>query len=149
MEDGEVSEGESPPPSSEEEQRSFSEVFNEVFPWYMAIGMSYDEFWHGDPYLAVYYRKAHEMRRDEENQKLWWDGLYTFIAFSTALSNIHLDGKQHKVNQYLREPIRIRPKTEEEIKAEVEANTRRTIQNLNLLKERFDATHQEDIEDAE
>ena len=148
MDDGEISEGESPPPSSEEDHRSFSEVFREVFPWYMAIGMSYDEFWNQDPFLAVYYREAHEFKRDEENQKLWLGGLYSFIAISTALSNIHLDGKKHKVNQYLREPIRIRPKTDEEIRAEVEANTQRTIHNLNLLKERFDAAHQEDIEDG-
>ena len=141
MDDGEIR-----PPSSE--RSTFSEVFREVFPWYMAIGMSYQEFWHDDPYLAVYYRDAHELKRDEENQKLWLNGLYSFIAISTALSNIHFDGKKHKVNSYLQEPIRIREKTEEELLAERDKNARLTIMKLDALKAAFDAAHKEDIEDA-
>lgn len=146
MDDGEISEDESPPPSSD--KRTFSEVFREVFPYYMAIGMSYDEFWNQDPYLAVYYREAHELKRDEENQRLWFNGLYTFIAVSTALSNIHFDGKKHKVNNYLTEPIRIRPKTEEELLAERDRNARLTIRKLDALKAAFDAAHKEDTKDA-
>ena len=140
MDDGEIEN-----PSSE--QRTFSEVFSEVFPWYMAIGMSYQEFWHDDPYLAVYYRKAHELKRDEENQKLWFNGLYTFIAISTALSNIHFDGKKHKVNNYLEEPLRIRPKTEEELLAERDKNAKLTIMKLDALKAAFDA-RSEGVTDA-
>ena len=141
MDDGEVE-----TPSSE--QRTFSEVFRDVFPWYMAIGMSYDEFWHQDPYLAVYHREAHELKRDEENQKLWLNGLYTFTAISTALSNIHFDGKKHKVNNYLQEPIPIRPKTEEELLAERDKNAKLTIKRLDALKAAFDAKHQGEINDA-
>lgn len=145
MDGGEVSEGETPPPSSE--PRPFSDSFREVFPYYMAIGMSYAEFWHGDPYLAVYYREAHELKRDEENQKLWLNGLYSYIAISTALSNIHLDGKKHKVNEYLNEPIRIRPKTEEELEEERKRETERLVMQLDAFKMAFDATHKEQ-EDA-
>ena len=133
-------------PSSKE--RPFSDVFREVFPWYMAIGMSYDEFWNQDPYLAVYYREMHEFKRDEENQKQWWQGLYTYIAISTALSNIHLDGKKHKVNQYLQEPLRIRPKTEEELEADRQRAIRRTVMQLDAFKAAFDESHKEVNEDA-
>lgn len=137
MDDGEVKED----PSSE--WRSFSESFSEIFPYYMAIGMSYDEFWHGDPYLAVYYREAHELKRDEENQKQWWNGLYTYIAVSTALSNIHFDGKRHKVNEYLHEPLRIRPKTEEELEEERRKAIEKTVMQLNAFQSHFEATHKE------
>lgn len=109
----------------------------------MAIGMSYDEFWNQDPYLAVYYREAHEYRRDETNQKLWWDGLYHYIAVSTALSNIHMDGKKHKINQYLEEPLRIRPKTEAEIEAEKQRAIDKTVLQLNAFKTAFEARHKE------
>lgn len=133
-------------PSSK--NRPFSDVFREVFPWYMAIGMSYDQFWNQDPYLAVYYREMHEFKRDEENQKQWWQGLYTYIAISTALSNIHLDGKKHKINQYLQEPLRIRPKTEEELEADRQRAIRRTVMQLDAFKAAFDESHKEVNEDA-
>lgn len=141
MDDGAVSEGETPPPSSE--QRSYSDAFREVFPWYMAIGMSYDQFWHGDPYLAVYYREAHELYRDQKNQELWLNGWYTFAAISTALSNIHLDGKKHKFNEYMSEPFRIRPKSEEELEAEQRQATQNMVMKLNAIKAAFDEAHKE------
>lgn len=114
----------------------------------MAIGMSYDEFWNQDPYLAVYYREAHELKRDEENQKQWWNGMYTFIAVSTALSNIHFDGKKHKPNYYLNEPLRIRPKTEEELEAERQRVIERTVMQLNAFQAAFESKHKEVTEDA-
>lgn len=114
----------------------------------MAIGMSYDEFWNQDPYLAVYYREMHEFKRDEENQKQWWQGLYTYIAISTALSNIHLDGKKHKINQYLQEPLRIRPKTEEELEADRQRAIKRTVMQLDAFMAAFNESHKEVNEDA-
>lgn len=128
--------------------RPFSDAFREVFPWYMAIGMSYDEFWNQDPYLAVYYREMHEFKRDEENQKQWWQGLYTYIAISTALSNIHLDGKKHKINQYLQEPLRIRPKTEEELEADRQRAIKRTVMQLDAFMAAFNESHKGETEDA-
>ena len=146
MDDGEVT---YEPPSSEEEKNiPFSEMFREVFPYYMAIGMSYDEFWNQDPYLAVYYWKMHELKRDEENQKQWWNGMYTFIAISTALSNIHMDGKKHKINHYLNEPLRIRPYTEEELKAIEDRNNALVVARLNALKAAFDAKENEEQPNA-
>lgn len=114
----------------------------------MAIGMSYAEFWHDDPYLAVFYRQAHELKRDEENQLIWWNNLYTFIAISTALSNIHFDGKHHKINEYLKEPLRIRAKTEEELEEERKAAEQKVIMQLNAIKIAFDMTHSEDTDNA-
>lgn len=143
----EGAEGVSPQPSSE--PKPFSEQFREVFPWYMAIGMTYDQFWHGDPYLAVYYREAHELKRDEENQKMWWNGLYTYIAISTALSNIHFDGKRHKVNEYLNEPLRIREKTEAELEAEREEAKEKVKLQLDAWKMAFDLSHSEETDNAE
>lgn len=141
MDDDEISE-----PSSE--KKTYAEAFDEAYPYFMTIGMTYDEFWNQDPFLAVYCLKSHELKRDEENQKLWLNGLYTFIAVSTALSNIHFDGKKHKINHYLKEPIRIRPYTEEELKAIQERNTAVTVATLNALKDRFDSMKNEEQTDA-
>lgn len=63
-------------------------MFYEVLPWYLAIGMTNKEFWEDDPYLTVVYRKKHLLERENENQKMWVQGLYNRKAFSSALSQL-------------------------------------------------------------
>lgn len=65
-------------------------------------------------------------------------GYYNFIAVSTALSNFHLDGKKHKLNKYLEEPIRVTPLTEQEKAEKAEAERRKAIEYFNRLAKRFE-----------
>ena len=67
--------------------KSNSEIFEECFPFYLAIGMSYAEYWEGDPILTQYYRKAYHIKQDEINNNAWLQGLYIYDAVSTALHN--------------------------------------------------------------
>lgn len=117
---------------------SFSEVFDSQCSQYLFMGMTYEQYWEQDPWIAKYYREAYEVRRDAENANAWWNGMYTFTAICTALSNIHLDGKHHKINEYPKEPFRIREKSEEEIKKEQDALVQQAIENLNRLKAMWD-----------
>ena len=64
-----------------------TEVFEESFPFYLAIGMSFAEYWEGDPKLAQYYRKAYQIKQDEINNTAWLQGMYIYDAVSTALHN--------------------------------------------------------------
>ena len=64
-----------------------TEVFEECFYFYLAIGMSYAEYWEGDPKLAQYYRKAYLFRQEEFNNNAWLQGMYIYDAVSTALHN--------------------------------------------------------------
>ena len=64
-----------------------TEVFEECFPFYLAIGMSYAEYWEGDSKLAQYYRKAYRIKQDEFNHNAWLQGMYVYDAISTALHN--------------------------------------------------------------
>ena len=142
MDDGITEKGGDPPsPSSD---KTYGQIFKEIFPFYLRIGMTYEQFWHGDLSLVKYYRQAHELKNEEQNQMMWWNGYYTYIAFATALSNIHLDGKKHKVNDYLKEPLRIKPLTEEEKAEEAEKARQKVITQLNILKANWDAQHSED-----
>lgn len=86
-------------------------------PYYISIGMTADEFWHGEPYMAAIYRKAHEMRNDERNQELWLQGLYIYDAVAVALAN-GLSKRGVPKQAYLDKPLRIRPLTEAEKEAE-------------------------------
>ena len=64
-----------------------TQVFEDSFPFYLAIGMSHAEYWEGDPKLAQYYRKAYFLRQEEINNNAWLQGLYVYDAVSTALHN--------------------------------------------------------------
>ena len=105
-----------------------------MFPFYITCGMDYELYWNGDPRLVIFYRRAYEMGIEKRNQELWLQGLYNFHAISTALSNIHLDGKNHKPNKYIEKPLDLFEKTEEEKKENVAAAKQTVIDRLNALK---------------
>ena len=69
---------------SEQKVRSpfltYTEQFYEVFPYYLSIGMTYEQFWDDDPTLVIYYRRADELRNERMNQELWLQGMYIYDA---------------------------------------------------------------------
>ena len=67
--------------------KSYTEIFEECFSFYLAIGMSSAEYWEGDPKLAQYYRKAYQIKQEEINNNAWLQGMYIYDAVSTALHN--------------------------------------------------------------
>ena len=96
-------------------------------PYYLAIGMTSDEFWNGEPRLAKVYREAHEMRNEMLNQELWVAGLYNhraFTAVAEALAYGISGGKGSKPSQYPEEPL---PLTEKQQKIQMEKNKQRTL----------------------
>jgi len=103
--------------------------------------MSLNDFWYGDPYLAVIYRQKDRLEMERQNELLWLGGYYNCVAVSTALSNMHFDGKHHKVNPYMKKPIDIFPLTAEEEEKRAEAGRKKTVAYLNGLKERWDREH--------
>lgn len=46
--------------------------------------MSSEEFWHGDPKVAVAYREAEKIKRDNRYLAEWRAGVYFFEALLTA-----------------------------------------------------------------
>ena len=91
-------------------KKTFGEVFREQCPIYMTFGMTYDEFYFGTPRLVEIYRDKYNLDRDRMSFDLWLAGYYNFIAVSTALSNAFQD-KGKKADEYIKDPIPIRPKT--------------------------------------
>lgn len=61
-------------------QKTIREIFEETCPYLMAIGMTYDEFWNKDPFIAQMFLKSHKIRQKQENQRLWLQGYYNYIA---------------------------------------------------------------------
>ena len=63
---------------------TYTKVFNDVFPYYLSIGMSAREFWRGDVHLAKAYRQAERLREDRKNSELWLQGMYFYEALCDA-----------------------------------------------------------------
>lgn len=112
-------------------------VFDDSFAYYLFLGMSYDEYWNKDVWLVKAYRDSFEMKRDYDNQQLWMNGIYVFNAIGTAVANIHLDGKHHSPVPYLKEPIRLRPYTEEELKQQADKEADDVVRYLNEWAKAF------------
>lgn len=106
---------------------TYTEQFYEVFPYYLSIGMTYDQFWNDDPMLAKYYRQADEMRNDRKNQELWLQGMYIYEALCDVAPIFQAMAKKGtKAKPYSERPYAI---TEKQRKREEEEKER-----LNALK---------------
>ena len=118
-----------------------SEIFEELCPVYMFYGMTYDEFWTCEPQRYIAYKEVHRLGIKRRNEELWLQGLYNFRAISTALSNIHLDGKSHQINKYMEEPFDLfaNNRTEKEEQQEKEKAKQKVIDQLNAFKARWEA----------
>ena len=57
---------------------TYTKIFEEAFPYYLSIGMTYDLYWYGEPNLVKAYRQAEEMRVDRMNYEKWLQGLYIY-----------------------------------------------------------------------
>ena len=72
---------------------SYTEIFYEHFPFYLSIGMTYDQYWNDDCLLVKYYRKAHELGKQQRNQELWMQGLYIYEALCDVAPILHAFAK--------------------------------------------------------
>lgn len=73
---------------------SDAELFDQACPIYMSWGMSYEEFWHGDPSIAKYYRKAAELKQRQANDIAYLQGAYVYEAILCASPILNPFAKQ-------------------------------------------------------
>lgn len=69
----------------------------------MAMGVSYEIFWHLTPHKLKAFTKTHELRRKIQDEEMWIMGQYVLSAVSTAVEHC-LAGRKAK-SQYLSAPI--------------------------------------------
>lgn len=96
------------------QSKTYTEIFEEKFPFYLAIGMSSAEYWEGDPSLTRYFRKAYKIKQEEINNNAWLQGLYIYDAVSVALHNA-LRGKNTKAREYAKQPYNFDNKEKSEL----------------------------------
>ena len=98
------------------------------------MGMSPEDYWHGSPELTRAYREAQRIRLEEKNYLLWLSGLYIYHGISVALS--HITDKNSKA-EYMSEPLRIFPMTQEEIEEKQKEEAEELERRLNAFMVAF------------
>ena len=113
--------------TSPQEEKTIEEALNDICPYLLAVGCSYEDFWYKDTAIAKAYLKAHEIRQKQENEKLWLQGYYFYVALCDVAPILNAFAKKGtKVQPYPKEPFAL---TREEIekRQELERRNRRQI----------------------
>lgn len=116
-----------------------TEIFRELCPVYMVYGMTWEQYWYGDPWMVREFRDAYLMKRRIDNENAWINGLYITNAVSVAIENTF--GGKHE--RYIEKPIDLFEKTEAEKAAEVREERRKLIEGLTRLKAMAERRKQE------
>lgn len=94
---------------------SYADTFYSRFPYYLAIGMTEEQYWDKDCMLAKYYREADELRKERMNQELWLQGMYFYDAMSRLSPILKAFAKAGtKAVPYVEEPYAITRKSAKE-----------------------------------
>ena len=111
-----------------------TELFEKACPFYMSIGMSYEEFWEGDVALPTFYLEAHKMKVEQEYEQLdyaaWLNGVYARRAYEVVIANA-FSKKGTPPQKYYEKPMsqqrKEKKKTEEEIEREGELQSLQAV----------------------
>ncbi len=99
---------------------SYTDVFDEHFPYYLAIGMTAEQYWHGDPTLCRAYRKADRIRQERMNYEKWLQGAYIYDAICQASPLLNAFSKRGKPFPYAKKPYEFDKPVEKKSRVEVE-----------------------------
>lgn len=119
---------------------TLEERLDDLCLYYMAMGVPYDVFWHGDYCCLKYYEETYLKIRKIHNEEAWMQGMYNFVAHKTSLDNA-FRGRGHSAQQYLEQPIQFFPKTEQELMLEERKKKEQAVAYLNAFKAAWDKKH--------
>lgn len=107
---------------------SLAKQYEKEFPFFLSIGMSYDQYWYGEPRLALSYYKAFEIEKERKNQEMWMNALYiynTIGSFAEILPAFPKKGA--KIHPFMKEPI---PLTKKEMERRKERDERERFEKI-------------------
>ncbi len=85
--------------------------FEKICPYYISIGMSYEQFWYGDVEMTKMYQEAFKIKQKREaietKWTIWEQGLYIYEAFCDVSPILRAFSKATKPLQYTKEPYEI------------------------------------------
>lgn len=91
---------------SKVESTPLTKLFEHECPYYMSYGMSFDEYWYGEPYLAKFYREAYKLKMRDDDVFMWKQGMYIYEALCDVSPILHAFSKKGaKPLQYRSRPM--------------------------------------------
>lgn len=114
---------------------TYTEVFDQVCPNYMSYGMTYEQFWCGDPWMVNAYKDAYILKRRIENENAWIAGAYVMQALTASLNNAFSKTSM----KYVKAPLDLFPKTRAEKNMEITEAKNKVIEQLSAFQAAFNA----------
>lgn len=88
-----------------------AQLFQRDCPYFMALGMSWDQYWFGDVRASGAFIEANRLRQEQGNTAAWLQGMYCYSALCCALQNTFRK-KSDPPARYPDQPYDIFPKQE-------------------------------------
>lgn len=124
--------------------KTYTEKFEELFPYYLSIGMSEEQYWDRDCCLVKSYRQAEEFRTNRKNQEMWLQGAYIYEALCRVSPILHAFAKKGaKPAGYLNEPFAI---TEKQVEHKEEVAEKKNFNKGKAMMEGFMIRHNKKFE---
>ena len=101
------------------------EFFLAMWPYYLSLGCSYNEYWNAPAHVAASYYEAETYCKERANYEAWLQGLYFSRAVNSALALAFWNHKGKRPDGYIQYPIAF---TENEIAAEKERKRQESLQ---------------------
>ena len=106
------------------------------------MGMSYQDYWEGDPIIAKYFREKDKIEREQRNFEMWLQGAYVYEAILDAVPAMNYFAKERTPIPYRSELIPLsskQAKKQEERKhqREIEAGKQAMKLRMETLNARF------------
>lgn len=102
------------------------------------MGIGADLFWQLNVRTLRPYLLAENIKREDRNYFLWLQGAYIYDAVGVCLENA-FSKKGGKKKDYLKEPVRITPYTEEEKRIRAEKERRRIVAMFTAMEQDYNA----------
>ena len=108
---------------------SFAEIFMQICPAYIAMGMTWDQFWYSNTKVHRAYRLAWKQKKQYRNWEMWWQGYYFYEALVKVAPVMRAAFGKGKVEagKYSEEPY---PLTEKEAEERKEAQRRQKMERM-------------------
>ena len=123
---------------------TYTEKFDELFPHYLSIGMTEEQYWDKDCTLVAAYRKAEELRMNRRNQEMWLQGAYFYDALCRVSPILHAFAKKGaKPAPYPSEAYAL---TEKQVELREEEHTKNVYDKGKKMMEGFMISHNKKFE---
>lgn len=86
---------------------TYTELLDLAFPYYLSIGMSPEQYWDGENEWKKAFRKAHQIKTNNENLMMWLQGRYIYDALCMVSPLFNALSKRKEPYPYITEPYAI------------------------------------------